>query len=153
MQRALTGEIYRRKPLTIASRNDDKGTYCIFDGNNTYSAMIKRGVKNVPVVEVPASYQKDVTTIEELYELNRNAQSEFNTLMKYLQKELGGTLRVRPGLKKEARVREKTRNQFDGDFSRVIDVLAGTLIFETEEEILNAAKKLKSRDYVVWNCF
>lgn len=58
--------------------------------------------------------------------------------MKDLQKELGGELKVRPSLKGEARVREKAKNQFDGDYSRVIDVLAGTLIFESEAEILNA---------------
>ena len=58
MQRVLTGEISKRKPLTAALRNDGKGTYCVFDGNNTYSAMIKRGVKNIPVVEVPASYSE-----------------------------------------------------------------------------------------------
>ncbi len=59
-------------------------------------------------------------------------------------------MKVRPSLKGEARIREKTKNQFDGDFSRVIDVLAGTLIFESESEILNAVEKLKARDDVVW---
>ena len=150
MWRALTGEISRRKPLTVVARNDGKGTYCVFDGNNTYSAIIKRGVKNIPVVEVPRPYQKDVTTLEGLYEMNREAQDEFNALMITLQKELGGELKVRPSLKGEARIREKAKNQLDGDYSRVIDVLAGTLIFESEAEILNAVEKLKARDDVVW---
>ncbi|MBQ6001646.1 MAG: hypothetical protein IJL18_02195 [Synergistaceae bacterium] len=150
MWRALTGEISRRKPLTVVARNDGKGTYCVFDGNNTYSAIIKRGVKNIPVVEVPRPYQKDVTTLEGLYEMNREAQDEFNALMLALQQELGGELKVRPSLKGEARIREKAKNQFDGDYSLVIDVLAGTLIFESEAEILNAVEKLKARDDVVW---
>ena len=150
MWRALTGAISRRKPLTVVARNDGKGTYCVFDGNNTYSAIVKRGVKNVPVLEIPRPYQKDITTVEGLYEMNRKAQDEFNTLMIELQKELDGELKVRPTLKGEARVREKAVNQFDGDFSRVIDVLAATLIFDSEAEILNAVEKLKLRDDVVW---
>ena len=146
MRRVLIGEISRLKPLTVVARNDGKGTYCILDGNNIYSALVKRGVKNIPVLEIPRPYQKNVTTLEELYEINRKAQDEFNALMKDLQKELGGELKVRPSLKGEARVREKAKNQFDGDYSRVIDVLAGTLIFESESEILNAVKRLKAKE-------
>ena len=98
MQRVLTGEISKYKPLTVVARNDGKGTYCIFEGNDIYSAIIKLGVKNVPVVEVPRPYQKDVTTIEDLYKMNSEAQDEFNALMIALQKELGGELKVRPSL-------------------------------------------------------
>ena len=123
MRRVLTGEIARLRPLTAVARNDGKGTYCIFDGNNTYSAIIKRGVKNVPVLEIPRPYQKDVTTLEELYEMNREAQDEFNALMKDLQKELGGELKVRPRVSK-ARQESVRRQRIN-----LTEITAGLLMF------------------------
>lgn len=52
----------------------------------SWDDFIKRGVKNIPVVEIPRPYQKNVTTLEELYEMDRKAQDEFNTLMTALQR-------------------------------------------------------------------
>lgn len=93
--------------------------------------------------------QKDVTTIEELYAKNREVEAEFHALMTGLSDELGAELRERDGLKSEKRVREKVKNDYNGDYSRVTDILAATLVFDTEKEILAAAGALKSRKYVV----
>ena len=93
--------------------------------------------------------QNDVKTIEELYAKNRAAESEFHALMASLRDEFGAELVEREGLKSEARVREKVAKIYDGDLSRVTDILAATLVFDTEEKILAAAEVLKSREYVV----
>ena len=93
--------------------------------------------------------QKDVKTVEELYAKNREAEAEFHALMTSLSDEFGAELRERDGLKSEKRVREKLEKLYDGDLSRVTDILAATLVFDTEKGILDAAKALKSREYVV----
>ncbi|MBQ7732613.1 MAG: hypothetical protein IJT58_01165 [Synergistaceae bacterium] len=54
----LEGLIAKRKPLTVVNRGD--GTDCVFDGNNTYSALKELGAKNVPVTVLKVPYQKDI---------------------------------------------------------------------------------------------
>ena len=93
--------------------------------------------------------QNDVKTIDELYAKNIAAESEFHALMVSLRDEFDAELRERDGLKSEARVREKLEKIYNGDLSRVTDILAATLVFDTEEKILAAAESLKSREYVV----
>ena len=100
----------------------------------------------VPVTE---PRQKDVTTIEELYAKNREAEPEFHALMAELRDEFGAELRERDGLKSEARVREKAKKEYGGDYSLITDILAATLVLDTEGKILDAANELKSREYVV----
>lgn len=154
MARALEGLISKRKPLTVVNRGD--GTYCVFDGNNTYSALKELGAKNVPVTILKTPYQKDIKGFDDLMAKNSQAQSEFHELMSSLSHELNAKLIERPGLKSEARIHEKAKNSFNGDYSRVIDVLAASLIFKGESELLNAVEKLKAKSYVVhmydrWN--
>ena len=154
MARALEGLRSKRKPLTVVNRGD--GTYCVFDGNNTYSALKELGAKNVPVTILKVPYQKDIKGFEDLMAKNSEAQAEFHELMSSLSYELNAKLLERPGLKNEARIHEKVKNSFDGDYSKVIDVLAATLIFKSESELLNAVEKLKEKNYVVhlydrWN--
>ena len=100
----------------------------------------------VPVTELR---QKDVRTIEELYARNREAEAEFHALMAELRDEFGAELRERDGLKSEARVRDKAKKEYGGDYSLITDILAATLVFDTEEKISDGAMALKSRDYVV----
>ena len=44
------------------------------------------------------------------------------------------------------------KNLFNGDYSKVIDVLAASLIFESESGLLKAVEKLKGKSYVVHLC-
>ena len=52
-------------------------------------------------------------------------------------------------MKSETRIREKAENDYGGDFSKVVDVWGGSLVFKTEDEIFNALEKLKDRADVV----
>ena len=103
----------------------------------------KRIIDGAPMPDTP------VTTIEELYAKNREAEPEFHALMAKLRDEFGAELVEREGLKSEVRVREKLEKIYDGDLSRVTDILAATLVFDTEKKILAAAEVLQSRKYVV----
>ena len=99
--------------------------------------------------DMPAPVAAPAATVEELYAKNREAEAEFRALMAGLRDEFKAELIERPGLKSEARVREKLEKKYDGDLSRVTDILAATLVFDTEEGILAAAEALKSRKYVL----
>ena len=107
------------------------------------------GAKNLPVIVRPHIYQKNVKNIKDLYALNMAAEDEFNNLMADLQTELGGELKKRPGIKKEARVREKAKLELNGDYSAITDMWAATLVFPDEESLLAAFDELKKRDDVV----
>ncbi len=138
----------KRAPLDVIERGD--GTYTVLDGNRTLAALKELGAKYLPVIVHPYPYQKDVKNIKDLYALNRAAEGEFKTLMQDLQQELGGTLKQRPYIKKEKRVREKAKIEYNGDYSYVTDIWAASLIFPNEEELLAAFEKIKKRDEVIW---
>ena len=136
------------KPLTVIERGD--GTYSVIEGSKTLAAMKELGAKNLPAIIKPYPYQKGVYSIEDLYALNVAAEDEYNTLMQNLQQELGGELKVRPYIKKEQRVREKTRLEYDGDYSYVTDMWAASLLYPDEKSLLAAFDKIKQRDDVIW---
>lgn len=138
----------KRAPLDVIERGD--GTYTVIDGNRTLAALKELGAKNISVIVHPHPYQKDVKNIKDLYALNRAAEGEFKSLMQDLQQELGGTLKQRPYIKKEKRVREKVKNEYGGDYSYVTDIWAASLIFPNEEELLAAFEKIKKHDEVIW---
>ena len=76
--------------------------------------------------------------------------------MQELQNELGGELVERQKMKSEARIKDKAINDYNGDYSRVVDVWGGSLIFDNEQDLLNAFEKLQTHDDVVrikdkWN--
>ena len=87
--------------------------------------------------------------MKDLYALNVPMEDEFNSLMKNLQAEYGGELTKRPHIKKEARVREKTKNDYNGDYSRVTDMFAASLIYPDEKSLLATFNKIKNRDDVI----
>ena len=76
--------------------------------------------------------------------------------MKNLQKESGGELLLRPTIKSKKRVQEKLQTELNGDYSKITDIWAASLIFPNEEELLTAFEKIKNRDDIIkirdrWN--
>ena len=55
----------------------------------------------------------------------------------------------RPHIKKETRVREKTKNDYNGDYSRVTDMFAASLIYPDEKSLLATFNKIKNREDVI----
>lgn len=138
----------KRAPLDVIERGD--GTYSVIDGNTTLAALKELGAKNFPVIVHPHPYQKNVKNIKDLYALNEAAETEFKTLMKDLQQELGGTLTQRPQIKSRKRVREKAKKEYGGDYSQITDMWGASLIYPDEESLLAAFEKIKKRDEVIW---
>ena len=147
MQQAGRGEREKQDPLIVADRGD--GTFSIIDGNNTFENLKALGAQSVPSVIVPAPYQKHVDSVESLYARNKEAQAEFSELLGAWQGEVGGKLVLRPELKDETRVREKVENHYAGKHNRVLDVLAGSLVFDSAEQVEAAFEALKDKAEVV----
>lgn len=147
IEQAKQGLLPKREPLTVVIRGD--GTYEIFDGNKTYTVLKELGAKNIPVKILRIPYQKDIKILDELYAKNSEVQAEFNSLMKSLSEELGAKLIMRSGLQSREKTIIKATELFNGDYSKVLDVLAACLIFNSEEEIYNTVEKLKAKNYFV----
>ena len=147
MQEAEKGGREKRSPLIVADRGD--GTYSIIDGNNTFENLRELGARNVPVTIVPAPYQKHVTNLESLYARNAEVQTEFSDLLRSWQGEVGGELKMRKKLKSEERIREKVEADYNGEYHSVLDVLAGSLVFDSAEQMTEAFDKLKDKAEVV----
>jgi hypothetical protein len=153
LEKAKRGEGPKREPLTVWDRGD--GTYSIADGNHTYTALNEAGALSVPVKVEPVR-NRAVTNIDTLYAEATKAEPEFNSLMGELQSQLGGELLMRPEMKTAESVNRKTADDYDGDYGRVVDVLGGSLVFDTEEELLRAVEALKGDNRIVrvkdkWN--
>ena|GEM_PF-4518872 len=154
MKQAKEGIIDKRTPLAVIDRGD--GTYAVLDGNNTLAVLKELGVNNVSV-EVRRPFQKDVEGIEKLYTSAKEAESEFNSLVKEFNDKVGGELKMRPsGLKTKESATKKAKEDHNGDYGKVVDVLGGSLVFDTEENLIAAYEKLKDDPRVIrvkdkWN--
>ena len=135
------------EPLAVIERGD--GNYTIIEGSEIFAAMKELGAESLPVIVHSHAYQKNVKTIEDLYKLNLAAEEEFHLLMKNLQEEYGGELTKRPHIKSEARVREKTKLELNGDYSQITDMFAASLIYPDEESLLATYDKIKNRADVI----
>ena len=84
-----------------------------------------------------------------LLERNRRAEPAFRSLMDNLHRELGGELILRKQMKSPERIIIKANRVFGGNISKVGDVWAGTLAFDTEDELLDAFSKLRQRNDLI----
>ncbi len=87
--------------------------------------------------------------VQQLLERNRRAEPAFRRLMSELQQDLGGELITRKQMKSPERIIVKANRAFGGDISKVGDVWAGTLVFDTEDEMLDAIIKFRKRNDIV----
>ena len=130
--------------------------YLIFEDAETLEATNEVGEKNISINFRPTPYKRRVKNISELYAMNLAYEDEFKNLMESLQRELGGKLVLRPSIKSQKRVQEKTQIELNGDYNKITDMWAASLIFPNEDKLLNAFEKIKNRDDVVkirdrWN--
>lgn len=124
-----------RSQFNVKSATNNNGN---FDSNNQDIYHQK--------AQIPADIQDE---IDELLELNRQAEPEFIKLMSELQSDLGGELITRKQLKSPERIYLKALRAFGGDVSKVGDVLAATLLFDNEDEILDAIINFRKRNDIV----
>lgn len=87
--------------------------------------------------------------LRDIIERNRRAEPAFRTLMDELHSDMGGELILRKQMKSPERIILKANRLFGGNVSKVGDIWAGTLAFDTEQQLLDALVKLRQRDDVV----
>ena len=130
--------------------------YIVFEDDETFEAINEFSEENIPMSFRPDPYKRKVKNISELYAMNLAYEDEFKNLMESLQRELGGKLVIRPSIKSQKRVQEKTQIELNGDYNKITDMWAASLVFPNEKELLTAFEKIKNRDDIVkirdrWN--
>ena len=91
---------------------------------------------------------EDVETVDDLYRLAKAAQPQFNELLANIGEATGGEVHLRPGdgLKKPGRVQEKIdRDYKEEGAKRVIDVLGGTLLYDTATDVKASIDAIKAQ--------
>ncbi len=126
-----------RRPSNFDSLNGNNQN--VNNGNEQYNQTPRNATPKT----------KGADNLNSLLALNSQVQQQFSDLLHNLQSQLGGVLVLREGLKKSDRITEKANNSFGGDFGYITDVLAGTLVFDNDRDILDAVDKLKKRKDVV----
>ena len=82
----------------------------------------------------PRQPLRDPKSIEELYESAKNEEIALLDAMQKLVETAGGKIHRAP-LKGEERVKEKTQQDYDGDYSRVLDVVRATGVWTKPDGI------------------
>ncbi len=130
IEKTRKGEMKKREPLSVVARGD--GTYCIIDGNQSYSALKQLGAKNIPVIVFSRPYHKSVETFEELIALQTAAQAEFHQFVTSLGEAYQAEVSERSDLGDAEAIHAKAKENHGGDYGKVIDVLSAELRLPAE---------------------
>jgi len=142
MKKVLSGEGEKRKPLSVIAMGN--GKYKILDGTTTLQALKDLG-EGKAIVEVKKTLlQPGVETIDDLYSQAEEAMPSFKSFMEEWARKTGGKVSIRPGLKDKDRVLVKTKDDKRQRVSSIKDILAGTLIFDTVQEVSAALRMIET---------
>ncbi|MBQ7220821.1 MAG: hypothetical protein IJS28_07570 [Synergistaceae bacterium] len=155
----LSDVIVPLRHVDIKSATDNNGNFATTDpeiyhqsiSNNEALHQAHSLAEQIADLDGSESYHQhyDSRALDELIKRNRRAEPAFRQLMDELHSELGGELITRKQMKTPERIVNKAYRVFGGDVSKVGDVWAATLIFDTEDELLNAIEALRRRRDVV----
>ena len=132
IEKTKRGEMKKREPLSVVERGD--GTCSIIDGNKSYSALKQLGAKNIPVIVASRSYHKDVETFGDLIALQSEAESEFHQFITSLGEAYKAEVSEHSDLGNAEVIHRKAKENHDGDYGKVIDVLSAQIRIPAEEE-------------------
>ena len=141
VEKTRKGEMKQREPLSVVERGD--GTYSIIDGNKSYSALKQLGAKNIPVIVVSQPYQKDVESFDDLIALQTEAEPEFHQFVTSLGDRYKAEVSEHSDLNDAEAIHRRAREDCDGDYGKVIDVLSA--------EISLPAEALEAAVAELWN--
>ena len=136
----------QREPLTVVERGD--GTYSIIDGNRSYSALKQLGAKNIPVIVVSRPYHKDVETFDELIAIQAEAEFEFHQFVTSLDDEYQAEVTEHSDLDDAEAIQKKAKDDHDGDYGKIIDVLSAEIRIPAEA-LKTAAGELFEQDAIL----
>ena len=146
IEKTKKGEMKQREPLSVIQRGD--GTYSIIDGNRSFSALKELGAKNIPVIVTDRPYHKDVETFDELISVNTEAEPEFHQVVASLGEELKAETSEHSDLKDLDALHKKAKENYDGEYGKVVDLLSAELRVPAGE-LETAVWKLFEKDYVL----
>ena len=146
IEKTKNGEMKKREPFSVVERGD--GTYSILDGNKSFSALRELGAKSVPVIVADRPYHKDVKTFDDLVALYSEAESEFHQWTVSLGEELKAEISAHTGLMDADAIHKKAKENYDGDYGKVVDVLSADIRVPAEE-LQEAARTLLENDSVL----
>ncbi|MBF0399084.1 MAG: hypothetical protein HQK78_20080, partial [Desulfobacterales bacterium] len=136
MNEAKNGLLEKRKPVYVLDMGN--GKFKVLDGNADYHALKELGEENV-VVEVKKSLkQQDVSKIDDLYKKAETALPLFVQWIAHYAQKTSAKVILRQGLKNKDIAIEKVNNDYKGAASKLLDVVAGTLVYEQMEQITSA---------------
>lgn len=153
MAAAAQGELGKRDPITVMRNQEDPTRFDIIDGNGTFTLVQKYGWKAIPVtvVDVPVRGDVSVARLTEgqqglllnLYREAALAKPDFDKAIRGIAAELGGQAKVAP-LKAANRAVAKIIHDYDGDPTRIKDLLRATVLVSTQAEAMAAVEKIRA---------
>jgi len=159
MAATAAGVIERRDPIDVRLLED--GTYEIIDGNGSFAAAEQIGLRDMPVriVEAPKGSEgwrmprgmlapESDAALTAAYELAESELPAYRSTLEGLGQRLGGEAIIAP-LKGRTRAEEKVSEDYNGDISKLSDLLRGTVVFDTPEAALAAASEIRGTMTVV----
>lgn len=143
MKAAQGGQMEKRKPIAVLDMGN--GSYKVLDGNATLHALMELGETEV-IVETKKSLKQqgilDPKSIDEVYSQAEKALPTFKEWIEEYARQTGGQVNLRPGLKGRERASEKINKDYGGIASRLTDIIGGTLVFGSVEEVVEAYHKI-----------
>ncbi len=91
---------------------------------------------------------KGVKDYETLIKKNLEVKDEFHDVMRSFSEKLEAQLIERKTLKSESRIKEKVMNDYSGDYGKIVDVNAASLVFEDEKKLLEAYEFFRNQENV-----
>ncbi len=148
MAAAKSGTGEKRAPIRVIDMGN--GKFKVLDGNTTLQALKDLGETDV-VVEIKKSLkQQGVKTIEDVYAAAEIALPAFKEWVEAFGAKTGAKVILRPGLKGKERAAEKIENDYEGDESKLLDVVAATLVFDTTSQVAMASSLISKDPAVFW---
>jgi hypothetical protein len=100
-------------------------------------------ISDAIMAQLPSTPPSQTTAnLDELYEEAKVADAELRSATERLAGVTGGSPSFPPGLKGEERAREKTANDYGGDFSKLTDLSRSSIEYKTLPELYNGLKQI-----------
>ncbi len=159
MAASADGLIPRRGSIDVRDNGD--GTYTILDGNGSHAAAEAMGLTEMPIriVEAPAGREgwrnprgylqgEASEQLTALYEQAAESKPEFDDIIAGVAGEFGAKPITVP-LKGRTRSEQKTRDENNGDVSKLNDVLRGSIILTNPGDAAQMIDRLRQSGSVI----
>jgi len=94
------------------------------------------------------AYQVGMRSADDLLKVGEHVQADFDDLLITISSETNGAVLL-PGLKDRHRIQEKIDQDYSGDANGVLDVVRGSIIFDSLEDLYRAVEKVHGSAKIV----